>query len=408
MARASATLDEVAPPSRPTSRPAQQSALARIAGWCHDHRWWVLVIWLVALVASNVFAQTGRERVLQQPDRWQAAGPADPQRQLPEPSGKPSSGGGHHRNAIHRPGQSRPGRRGWSTPSAPCPTCPRWSARFSPAGRRPDLAERAYRLRASPVRRAGREPAHDRHQEGGQHGRVVRGTGLPGGDRGRGHRAGGRRQARARARESASSPPSSSCCWPSDRWWPWACPSSPPCSVSPSASPCSICLSHVVTTPVFAPEIMAMIGLGVGIDYALFVVTRYRQGLAERTGTPRGHRRVPGHVGPGGGVRRHHGHPLPARPLPPAAALHAGTGHRRHRRGGPGDDGGDHPAPGHDGFCRPGHRQAPRPRSAPERGRALGSRVLVPLEPHRAASPPGRRRSPPCSCWSASPCRSSR
>ncbi|MBF6557317.1 MAG: MMPL family transporter [Acidimicrobiales bacterium] len=40
-------------------------------------------------------------------------------------------------------------------------------------------------------------------------------------------------------------------------------------------------LSHVVTTPVFAPQIMAMIGLGVGIDYALFVVTRYRQGLAE-------------------------------------------------------------------------------------------------------------------------------
>jgi RND superfamily putative drug exporter len=40
-------------------------------------------------------------------------------------------------------------------------------------------------------------------------------------------------------------------------------------------------LTHVVTTPVFAPEIMAMIGLGVGIDYALFVVTRFRQGLAE-------------------------------------------------------------------------------------------------------------------------------
>ena len=42
-------------------------------------------------------------------------------------------------------------------------------------------------------------------------------------------------------------------------------------------------LTHVVTTPIFAPEMMAMIGLGVGIDYALFVVTRYRQGLAERT-----------------------------------------------------------------------------------------------------------------------------
>ena len=40
-------------------------------------------------------------------------------------------------------------------------------------------------------------------------------------------------------------------------------------------------LSHVITTPTFAPEMMAMIGLGVGIDYALFIVTRYRQGLAE-------------------------------------------------------------------------------------------------------------------------------
>jgi uncharacterized membrane protein YdfJ with MMPL/SSD domain len=29
---------------------------------------------------------------------------------------------------------------------------------------------------------------------------------------------------------------------------------------------------------------MAMIGLGVGIDYALFIVTRYRQGLGEGLG----------------------------------------------------------------------------------------------------------------------------
>jgi RND superfamily putative drug exporter len=41
-------------------------------------------------------------------------------------------------------------------------------------------------------------------------------------------------------------------------------------------------LSHVVTVPTFGPEMMAMIGLGVGIDYALFIVTRYRQGLSER------------------------------------------------------------------------------------------------------------------------------
>ena len=45
-------------------------------------------------------------------------------------------------------------------------------------------------------------------------------------------------------------------------------------------------LSRVLTVPTFGPELMAMIGLGVGIDYALFVVTRYRDGLA-RGRTPR-------------------------------------------------------------------------------------------------------------------------
>ncbi len=40
-------------------------------------------------------------------------------------------------------------------------------------------------------------------------------------------------------------------------------------------------VSHLLTVPTFAPELMAMIGLGVGIDYALFIVTRYRQGLVE-------------------------------------------------------------------------------------------------------------------------------
>ncbi len=39
--------------------------------------------------------------------------------------------------------------------------------------------------------------------------------------------------------------------------------------------------SHAFTIPTFGPELMAMIGLGVGIDYALFIVTRYRQGLTE-------------------------------------------------------------------------------------------------------------------------------
>ncbi|HZN15244.1 MAG TPA: MMPL family transporter, partial [Acidimicrobiales bacterium] len=38
-------------------------------------------------------------------------------------------------------------------------------------------------------------------------------------------------------------------------------------------------LSHAITVPSFAPQVSMMIGLGVGIDYALFIVTRHRTGL---------------------------------------------------------------------------------------------------------------------------------
>ena len=38
-------------------------------------------------------------------------------------------------------------------------------------------------------------------------------------------------------------------------------------------------ISHVLTVPTFAPQMAAMVGLGVGIDYALFIVTRHRETL---------------------------------------------------------------------------------------------------------------------------------
>jgi putative drug exporter of the RND superfamily len=39
--------------------------------------------------------------------------------------------------------------------------------------------------------------------------------------------------------------------------------------------------THVFNTADFAPQLAAMIGLGVGIDYALFILTRFRNGLDE-------------------------------------------------------------------------------------------------------------------------------
>jgi putative drug exporter of the RND superfamily len=38
-------------------------------------------------------------------------------------------------------------------------------------------------------------------------------------------------------------------------------------------------LSHLIGMPDISPEVMLLIGLGVGVDYALFIVTRHRQGL---------------------------------------------------------------------------------------------------------------------------------
>ena len=40
-------------------------------------------------------------------------------------------------------------------------------------------------------------------------------------------------------------------------------------------------VSHAVMMPMFAPELVLLIGLGVGVDYALFIVSRHRQGLQE-------------------------------------------------------------------------------------------------------------------------------
>jgi RND superfamily putative drug exporter len=49
----------------------------------------------------------------------------------------------------------------------------------------------------------------------------------------------------------------------------------------------TVLLSHVQSMPDFAPQLTAMIGLGVGIDYALFIVTRYRDGLHAGLGNER-------------------------------------------------------------------------------------------------------------------------
>ena len=61
-------------------------------------------------------------------------------------------------------------------------------------------------------------------------------------------------------------------------------------------------LSHVFMVPEWAPQLVTMIGIGVGIDYALFIVIRYRAALAA------------GQEPEDAVVTRHH-HRRPSRPL---------------------------------------------------------------------------------------------
>src|SRR3984893_16617376 len=73
--------------------------------------------------------------------------------------------------------------------------------------------------------------------------------------------------------------------------------------------------THVVDTPNFSSELAAMIGLGVGIDYSLFILTRFREAyrtpgptLSDARAAPRRcsgvGRVIEGHGGPRGAVRR--------------------------------------------------------------------------------------------------------
>ena len=178
-------------------------------------------------------------------------------------------------------------------------------------------------------------------------------------------------------------------------------------------------LSHVFDVPTVAPTLGTMIGLGVGIDYALFIVTRHKlqlkQGMEMRGVDRPCHR----HGGRSGVLRRRHGDHR--------AVLARGGGHPaghehglRGRRGGRrGRAGGDHAAAGAARGSGPADRLAAREaspdpprrpraprlgalgaaawrtaRGARDRGRAAHPRrARLPRAPARAG-PGGRRRSP--------------
>ena len=164
-------------------------------------------------------------------------------------------------------------------------------------------------------------------------------------------------------------------------------------------------IANVIDVPEWASSVAIMIGLGVGIDYALLILTRYRSELDTRRRAPagRGHRH--GHRGQVRRLRRRHRRHLAARHADHEPALRPG---RRLLRGpdrGRGDAGGPDPAARADRLRRSQHRPAADPVPAPLPGHRR-SGLLAPLQPLGPAPPDPRRRWPAPPRWACSSSRS--
>ena len=142
-----------------------------------------------------------------------------------------------------------------------------------------------------------------------------------------------------------------------------------------------------------------MMGIGIGIDYALLMVTRFREWRAAGLDPRGGHRRHPGHRRPGRDGRRQHRGDQHARPVRDGPVVHArrGAGHhpRRPRR----DGRQRHAVPRAARLPRPARRPAaaaarPAPRRSRSRwaGTSSPSRGWLRVEPAGRAAPHRRRR----------------
>ena len=144
-------------------------------------------------------------------------------------------------------------------------------------GRQPHQQGQPDRLRHRDVRQAGPESLHGRRHRPGQHGQVGRSAGTAGG---------GVRPAGEEPSSRPSVEPGSACCWPPivlflvfASFFAMILPLVSALASLGTAVGLIGLLSNVMKMPEFSTTLVLLIGLGVGIDYALFIVTRHRQGL---------------------------------------------------------------------------------------------------------------------------------
>ena len=153
-----------------------------------------------------------------------------------------------------------------------------------------------------------------------------------------------------------------------------------------------VLLANVLDVPDWTTAVSGLIGIGVGIDYSLLVLTRFRSAMARGQGPPRRCGRGRHHRGAQRDHRRLHGGDRRPRPRPHRPRLHVRGRDLDLVRGAGRDARLGHPAAVAALLPRPEGRPAanPLPRPRPEDGRRR--RVAGgPLEPRGPAAPLDRR-----------------
>src|SRR5664280_1436461 len=266
------------------SQPAAQSFLARVAAWCHDHRWLVLAIWIIGLVGVNVCAQAAGRDFSNNLSGGTQSAQQILDTQFPALSGSPAQVVISTRTPFTDPANRARTEQlvAALTPlahvaSVTSPFTPQGASQISKDGHigfvRVNFDRSAGTLPTAAIQKVidtAQASAASGYQValGGQAIGLVAGA-KPGPSEGIGILAAIVIMLLAFGSVVAMGLPIITALF----------------GIAIAFAVLDL-LSHVITTPVFAPEMMAMIGLGVGIDYALFIVTRYRQGLAEGR-TPR-------------------------------------------------------------------------------------------------------------------------
>ena len=96
--------------------------------------------------------------------------------------------------------------------------------------------------------------------------------------------------------------------------------------------------THVTSIPNVSTDLALMIGLGVGVDYALFIVTRFRENYLAYGDVERVGGRGDGYVRTGDPARRHHRDDRPARDVRHRGQLPVRAGDRLRVRRADDDD----------------------------------------------------------------------